>query len=517
MFGEAYADGRTSVAQVGSHKEGMLTESTALRVAGAAPGGANGKEPQPHSVREIIRILDEEHDISGSKGGCCSRIFVPFLTAATVLVIFVAIICTNGTGSDMEATPRAALILLEGFSGTIFHALMQSGVHLPNIAYMMSSQKGVWAECAVSTQSTCARAVLVENISSGEVYVSAAAAMTSVLAGVPPHAHQVRNESFESMSTYATTSKMFPSIAKRVKDAGLRVSVVGTSHIVNSLSAVSGSCSRPGVLDIECAASQAELMKVSINEYSGAVQLDCLASSSCNMDVRKMSSPTDSQRCSNGHAEAQFTRQLNHIFGGLAYSTPGQGSATQQVLADNVAESLFIFHFDALAVRAASADLPEFQYSASSREYVAQAYLLDALVGQVISYLRDRARSQKENWLVLGVSDHGGSGKRYDTPLTLSTAENAIAFFMATYTANTKRHVTLAPLQRPVTQLDVLPTVLRWLNVVPYDAETNAVIAGTNTTAASAEVLAHVEERGHLEGFVQGICSSGASLRDCGL
>ncbi|GET86796.1 hypothetical protein, conserved [Leishmania tarentolae] len=518
MLGESYVDsGVPSAAQVGTHYSTAHTESPALHAVSASSGGVDGHQKHLRSVKEIIKTLDEEHEISGPKGGCCSRIFVPLLTVAMIMVIAVAIVYTNGTGSKVEASPRVAIIVLEGFSGTVFNALMQSGVHMPNIAHMLSSQKGVWAECATSSQPSCARAVVVENDTSGEVYVSAAAAMTSLFSGVSPRVHQVHNGSLEGMSMYATTSKTNPSIAKRVKDAGMKVSVVGTSQLINSLSIASGSCSRPGVLDMECAASQEELLRMSIDEYSSSVQLDCLATSSCNMDTRKMNSPTDPQHCSSGQAEAQFTRHLNSIFGGLAYSTQTLEAPVQNTVADNLDDSLFIFHIDALAVRAASTYLPEFQYNASSKEYVAQVYLLDALVGQVISYVRDRARSQKENWLIIGVSDHGGSGKQYDAPGSVSTSENTIAFFMATYTDNMKRFVTLAPLQRPVTQLDVLPTALTWLNVAPYDAETSAVIAGTNTTAASLTVEARVTERRRFEGVVQGICSTGTFLQDCGL
>ncbi|CBZ24651.1 conserved hypothetical protein [Leishmania mexicana MHOM/GT/2001/U1103] len=518
MFGESYVEGGAlNGSHGGTHDTTTRIESSALHAAGASSSGANGQQQHLRSVQEIIKTLDEEHEISGPKGGCCSRIFVPFLTLAMVIVIFMAIVYTNGTGSEVEASPRVAIIVLEGFSGTVFHALMQSGVHMPNIAHMLSSQKGVWAECATRSQSSCARAVVVENDTSGEVYVSAAAAMTSLFSGVSPREHQVYNGSLESMSMYANTSKTNPSIAKRVKDAGRKVSVVGTSHLINSLRIGFGSCSRPGVLDMECAASREELLRASIDEYSGSVQLDCLASSSCNMNTRKMNSPTDPQGYSSGQAEAQFTRHLNNIFGGLAYSTETQETAMQNTVADNLADSLFVFHFDALAVRAASTYLPNFQYNASSKEYVAQVYLLDALVGQVISYVRDRARSQKENWLILGVSDHGGNDKQYAIPSSVSPSDNAIAFFMATYTGNTKRFVALAPLQRPVTQLDVLPTVLTWLNVAPYDAETSAVVAGTNTTAASPAVEARVTERGHFEGLVQGICSPGTSLKDCAL
>ncbi|KAK7202223.1 Sulfatase [Novymonas esmeraldas] len=515
MFGESYVDGDASKeAHAGSHRNPARSTPSAPLASASAGDGA---PPPPHtrSVKEIIKTLDEEQDLSGPKGGCCSRLFIPFLTVAMIVIVFTAIVYTNGTGSDVEAVPRVALVVLDGFSGAAFHALMQSGVHLPNIASMLHVQQGLWAECATTSQSSCARAVVVENDTSGEVHVCAAAAMTSIFSGVPPRGHGVLNGSIEGMSMYATTSKTYPSLAKRVKDARRTVAVMGTSRVINSLSFSAGSCSRPGVLDMECAASQADLLRTSVDEYSGNVQLDCLAGSSCNINTRKTKSPTDPQKCSDGHVEMQFTRQLNSIFGGLAYATPTQKTAAQNSVADNLDDSLFIFHFDALAVRASSAFLPNFQYNASSAEYVAQAYLLDAQVGQVLSYVRDRAWSQKENWLVLGISDHGGSGKSFGTPISFSTADTAVAFFMATYTANTKQHVTLAPLQRPTTQLDVVPTVLTWLNVAPYDTTTNAVISGTNTTPADAVVERHVAERKSLDGIVQGICSPGASPKDC--
>ncbi|KPA75743.1 hypothetical protein ABB37_08282 [Leptomonas pyrrhocoris] len=524
MFGDSYKnDGTAGDAAEGGHKRVVATAkslvpqaaSPTADAAGGSGADANGQPQAPHTVKDIIKTLDEEQDVSGPKGGCCSRIFVPFVVAAMIIIIFGAIVYTNGTGSDVEAAPRVAVIVMEGFSGTIFHALMQSGVHLPNIAAMLSTQKGVWAECATASQSSCARAVVVENDTSGEVYISAAAAATSIFSGVSPRAHQVSNGTLQGMSMYATTSKVYPSFAKRVRDAGKRVAVMASSHVLNSLNIATGGCSEPGVLDMECAASQADILASGIDEFSGNVHLDCLASSTCNANSRIVKTATNHMQCSDGHAEAQYSRQLNSLFGGLAYTAPTQKMAVQNTVADNLDDSLFVFHWDALAVRAASPYLPEFRYNVSSQEYIAQAYLLDAMVGQVISYVRDRSRSQKENWLVIGLADHGGSDKSFSTPVSLSTSEDAIPFFMATYTSNSKGFITLAALERPVTQVDVLPTVLTWLNVAPYDGETNKVVNGKNTTAASPKVEAQVAERKMLEGLVQGICGSGMSLTDC--
>jgi hypothetical protein len=523
MFGDSYKnDGTIADTADGSHKRVVSAAKSAVPHAAspsAAAGGsadtAAGQPQAPHTVKDIIKALDEEQDVSGPKGGCCSRIFVPFLVAAMIIVVFGAIIYTNGSGSDVEAVPRVAVIVMEGFSGTIFHSLMQSGVHLPNIAAMLSSQKGIWAECATAAQSSCARAVVVENDTTGEVYISAAAAMTSIFSGVQPRTHRVLNGTLQGMSTYATTSKTYPSFTKRIRNAGKKVAVMASAHVLNSLNVATGGCSEPGVLDMECGTSQADILSSGIDEFSGNIHLDCLASSTCNANHRIVKTATDPQKCSDGHTEAQFTRQLNSIFGGLAYTSPTQENAVQNSIADNLDDSLFVFHWNALAVRAASPYLPEFQYNASSQEYIGQAYLLDAMVGQVISYVRDRARSQKENWLVIGLADHGGSAKSFSTPVSLATSEDAIAFFMATYTSNTKGYITLAPLERPVTQVDVLPTVLTWLNVAPYDDETNEVMKGKNTTVASAKVEAQVEERKTLEGLVQGICGNGMTLIDC--
>ncbi|EPY36168.1 hypothetical protein STCU_00721 [Strigomonas culicis] len=307
-----------------------------------------------------------------------------------------------------------------------------------------------------------------------------------------------------------TTAASYPSLAHRVKSVSKGVVAFGTSSLLNAIGTTTGACTQPGVLDMECA-TKTDSTDSDAVAATGGVTLDCFATSTCNLDDRLARVPTNPTYYTDGTTEARFTRQLRSVFGGLAYLTSTQESALQDTVADNLDGSLFVFHFDQLARRAESTDLPDFQYSASSAPYTGQAYLLDALIGEVTAYLRDRAKAQKENWLVIGVSDHGGSGKSHATG---GKADTAIPFFLGTYTASAKGYTKLKPLVHTTSQLDVLPTALRWLDIAPFDNATQAVIDGTNTTY-SATVDAQVAARQVFEGKIQGICSSGTYATDC--
>lgn len=472
------------------------------------PGGHQLK-----SVAEIIQELDAEQHVSGPKGGCCSRVFIPFVVAGLLLILFMATVWTAGNGVDVEASPRAAIIILEGFKGTIFEELLADEVHLPNIAAMMSRRGGVHANCPDPAASSCARTVLVENDVTGGVYTASGSSIASILSGVTPRRHKVLSDTRESYADYATTSKTYPSIARRVMEVGKTVTVLGTAHLINSFGPNTGRCTEPGVLDIECITSREKALADMSDPLSPSTSLECLASSTCNIATRRMKLSTNPLHYSEGIGELQFTHQLREVFGGLTITQPDQSHSVQNIVADAVQDSLFIFHFDALAVRAQSGALPACTYSADSKPYVAQAYLLDALVGQIVAFLRDRALTQKENWLVVGVSDHGGLEKSFDQPRDAPESQ-VVPFFLSTYTANARGFVSLQPLVSPVSVLDVLPTVLRWLNVAPYDELTQQVLDGVNATPVSG-VEASLGEREMFEGQVQGVCSSGIAPKDC--
>lgn len=63
--------------------------------------------------------------------------------------------------------------------------------------------------------------------------------------------------------------------------------------------------------------------------------------------------------------------------------------------------------------------------------------------------------------------------------------ESAIPFFISTYTTSTKKYVALRKLTRHISQLDVLPTILRWLNVPPFDEITESALSSELSSNAN--------------------------------
>ena len=99
--------------------------------------------------------------------------------------------------------------------------------------------------------------------------------------------------------------------------------------------------------------------------------------------------------------------------------------------------------------------------------------------------IRARAVNSRENWLLVGVSDHGGLGKSFgsnpmDDPL--------VSLFASTFSMH-GAGTALQPFTYPTTQFDVAPTVLKWLGV-SYNAS-------------------------GYDGVPQGICSDGKFPANC--
>lgn len=578
---------------------------------------------------------------------CSLLVFIPCVVILMVLILFFWVAFSSGTTKIEELSPRAVVFILEGFSGEVFDRMMEedNGVHLPNIQRLMTKRGGVWSACPTLSDSRCGRAVSVEDVvhspssssssSSTGVSVSgeqvnvfsvySATSVATILSGVLPHRHKVLNNSIASIQQYAETSKRFPSFVKLAKSADIPVAVFGTSYLLHSLGETF-SCSQPGVLDMEC---------MSLEEGEGAASpipevtsLECMASSSCNANVRRIHYPTDVKEMSNGVSDERYRQIIRDIFttsttttapasvlqgkssSSAAYassprerhqaslfsraerlfSTPAntthRPSFATTAATTSVSSSpsqLYVIHFDALAKRAESPFLPGFSYDLSSAEYRAQAYLIDAVIGETLAYVQERSAKEFENWLVVGISDHGGNGKsvnaklRWSNATTTGTGEmdsdgsgsfpsydfvspgydesrllalqraSVVPFFMGTFTANAfdKSYITLKPLERPTSQLDVFPTILRWLNVAPFDDETeaawvqqlsegtsnveaNALSFASSAAAGSEEGLGSPQPvknddplaeklmwRSWYEGKVQGICSSGVLPQDC--
>ena len=94
-------------------------------------------------------------------------------------------------------------------------------------------------------------------------------------------------------------------------------------------------------------------------------------------------------------------------------------------------------------------------------EYIREIQTIDYHIGNIMYALISRSSSIVENWLVLIVSDHGGTGKGHGGQ---SPEEKTIPFIMWGNTVN-KRKIVPFPLQ-----VDVMPTILNHLKVEVSDS-----------------------------------------------
>lgn len=493
---------------------------------------------------------------------------IPFTAFFLFVLIFSLVGLTAGRAKSVVGSPKAVVIIMEGFSGEMFDKLMEDGgVHMPHIHRLITQREGSWAACPVATDSRCAQAVSVEvlepfperekqraeeesrqdprtemkkregSIREAQYHVYSSSSIASILSGVEPIHHGVVNNSIESLMRYTAAAKQYPSLAKIVSDAGLGVTVVGTAHLLHSHGS-SWSCSEAGVLDMECADSFKTSGTWEEKALAGSsMRLDCMCTSSCNANSRRIQLPTSVSQDNSGVQEELFLRTVEDIFNSTSQPA-GKGDEG----ASSQASSLFIFHFDALARRVESSYFPEMSYNTSSLSYEAQAYLIDAMVGQILAYVEHRSAEDRENWLVLGLSDHGGNGKKVNyNDVSGESSEDgvvdelellhflhasSIPFFMGTYISNSaslprRNFTTLKAFDRPTSQLDVLPTVLRWLNVAPFDDETEASSGEPEKNITSTMSLKerkraeNLQRRKLYDGKVQGICTSGKRPLDC--
>lgn len=110
-----------------------------------------------------------------------------------------------------------------------------------------------------------------------------------------------------------------------------------------------------------------------------------------------------------------------------------------------------------------------FAFSTTEPRYVAEMQRIDGYVGEVLEALENRQERTGEEWLVMVVSDHGGTGNSHDQGSGNAEVGNTI-FFMnhsdinSIYTVSGSRMVDLAP------------TVLQYLNV--YSEKAQAAMDG---------------------------------------
>jgi hypothetical protein len=236
-----------------------------------------------------------------------------------------------------------------------------------------------------------------------------------VLSGVDAPRHGVRDNSPASLQVYAQSAREFPSFLLRARQAGLATAAGGVGAFLTSLD---GEGVYPGVLDHECADASQDL------------RATASWTSSCNLTQRLALESRDPQR---------DAKLADWLIGQIGGSTDVVMGVFDQV--------------DEAGHRAG------FGWSSRYREALHTA---DGLIGRLVAELDRGVEQRCEAWLVILTSDHGGHRRLLlgGSHAAREGTDDAIPF------STTLLGASHAPaLVQPVRQMDVHPTVLRWLDL----------------------------------------------------
>jgi hypothetical protein len=378
-----------------------------------------------------------------------SYLTIPIIVLIGVVATVIAIVGTSGSEKPVASVPKAIVFIVQGLKGTTFHTAVTSGTAGPNMQNMATNM-GAFAACEDIQDVRCARAQ--DGATLGGAYRwQAAPGVASILTGVGAKKHMVANNSFDQLLNFAKTSDSYPSVLARLKKRGFSTAVVGSSALVSTVG-TAGMCTEYGVLDFEC---------------GGTAYQSCLAASTCNTNVRTPLTPAVT----------------------LSSTTGTVGSSDVYIIAQDVLAAMnanadFImvnFNQYELAAQAVGGS-----YAVNNSKAMAQLYLIDAVIGEIVALISQRTKHSNENWLMMGVADHGGSGSSSGST---ANEDEVIALFAATETpAGT---LSLSSSRPPARQMDVAPTVLKWFGALD------------NVTAAA------------MDGSVQFICTDGYNVGNC--
>ena len=333
------------------------------------------------------------------------------LAAGATLLILLLIVGGSGASAPSGARGKALVLLIGGVDATAFENLAIRGNRAPNLRELLEGG-GQHAVCLNSDDPMCCRAADEPRTLGGAWKWDAAPGLLSALTGVSPSKHRVSNNSRAAMERYVPAAATYPTALKQLKEAGKTVAVVGSSSLLTAVGD-GGACSGLGVLDYECGDSM--------------LQRRCLETSACFATTRVSlsSTPTGTQEFDAVRDAARFI----------------EGNA-----------DVVVVHLNRPNLAAAAAGW-------QSDEYSAQLYMTDSVVGQILDLLRRRVGgSSQENWLVLGVSDHGGPAPTSDL----------VAFFAASLGQSGAYRLRIP--QIPVRQVDLAPTLLTWFGL-PLSAD----------------------------------------------
>lgn len=362
-----------------------------------------------------------------------------FITVIAGICIFVGVFMLSGADVSM-GTPRVLVLVFEGFKGTVFNEVVFGTNKAPNLKSLVNDW-GISTECLSTGDSMCCKAQSGASLGTPYSWTSSPG-IASILTGVNANKHLVSNDTFEAMSAFFETSNKYATFLSKAFDNGYRTAAIGSTHLLTTISPVTTRCTDYGILDMECGRDAVSL---------------CLRTSSCDLTYR-----VPLQSTSEGADESLI---------------PGEFEVLLEKGLD-----VAVVHFNKLDTIAKTRG----DYTSASRSYLGQIYLTDAMVGQIYSLVKTRAYELRENWLVIGVGDHGGFAHASGaTP----AEDEVVPFFVSVITSSGR--LTLMPPKAPVRQYDVAPTALQWLGLLD---------------SASAALM---------DGSVQSICSNGKAPANC--
>ena len=363
---------------------------------------------------------------------------LPYIVGSCLLAVIVLVLIGSG-GKTSVTSPKALLFVVSGLKATEFMDAVVTGPFGPNMKAI--AQSGSYAACLHADDERCCRTQDGPRIGAFNRF-EAAPGIASILTGVNADKHRVNNDSADAMSHFTETSKQFPSVLRLAKLKGFTTAVVGARNMLSTLGDT-GRCSFVGVVDFECGADTAAR---------------CLGRSTCNVDMRVPLPPAFSigDTAPVDGAAREYTR--------VSPLVPSESSRISELANEALGfvaagTDLIVVHIDALDLASTNAAAGG-DYSATSKLTMGALYMVDSVIGQITAIVNSRVAQSRENWLVLGVADHGGfkstSGATMDE-------DELVAFFGTTYTLAGALRLQ-APLP-PVRQYDVAPTVLKWLGI----------------------------------------------------
>ncbi|MFH1809893.1 MAG: alkaline phosphatase family protein [Pseudomonadota bacterium] len=316
-----------------------------------------------------------------------------------------------GTRLDDDGLARVLILGLDGATGPAVEYLALDTDRAPTLRALMT--RGRHASCGGADDENCARAQRSPREDTSFLWVTASG-WASVLTGVDGAHHCVKDNPPAALKPFASRARWFPTFFKRAHDLGWGTAAGGVATFVTALQ---GGQPRPGVLDYECGVD---------GDFS-VVSVD--ARSSCNLAQRAalVSDAPDRDRRLLEWMQLQVADPSLRVVMGVFDGIDAQGHASG---------------YD------------------RNEGYLDAITEIDTSLGSLLELVQERTASFSERWLVVVTADHGGHRVAlWGNHDSVIGEDDAIPFILATY-GNTPP---LRALTRPVSQLDVHPTVMGWL------------------------------------------------------